>query len=341
MQHGGLKKLSFLSLISNRLIDFMKMAKPTAILSTVLVCASLAIIFIRGKESLGYELRGGDLIAVTGTTEAEVRNILGSDLKGKDGKAIAYNLQSVNPVGSEKPSVNIRTSFGDGDVLREALVKSNQQGIDIGDTQSVGAAVGGESLIKGLWAIGLGMLGIFIYLTLRYEIPFAVGGIVAILHDVIIAAGACALFGKEIGMILIGAFLTIAGYSINDTIVIFDRIRENLRTSTDELPVVVNKSVSETLSRTLITSGSTALAVISMLVFGGQTMADFSFAMLIGMVVGTYSTIFVASPVVVWWAKYRKLNLQKSILDAELLKATIHSGLEREAPEKNSPAPAK
>jgi SecD/SecF fusion protein len=164
--------------------------------------------------------------------------------------------------------------------------------------------------------------------------PFAIGGIVAILHDVIIAVGVCAIAGKEIGLILIGAFLTIAGYSINDTIVIFDRVRDDLRTMKGDLKDVLNHAISATLSRTIITSGVTSLAVLAMWLFGGKSMADFSFAMHIGMLSGVYSTIFIASPVVLWWADRRKLNLRQQILDADALALEALSGLEREAPEK-------
>ena len=160
------------------------------------------------------------------------------------------------------------------------------------------------------------------------------------LHDVIIAIGACAIAGKEVGLILVGAFLTIAGYSVNDTIVIFDRVREELRTQKGSLSEVLNYAISKTLSRTIITSGVTALAVVAMLIFGGKSLADFSFAMLIGMISGTYSTIFIAAPVVLWWAERRQLNLRKQILDADAQRLEALSAIEREVPEKPSKAEA-
>jgi len=144
----------------------------------------------------------------------------------------------------------------------------------------------------------------------------------------------CALCGKEIGLILIGAFLTIAGYSINDTIVIFDRVRENLRTMKGDLKDILNHAISATLSRTIITSGVTALGVIAMYFFGGKALADFSFTMLIGMISGVYSTIFIASPVVLWWAEKRQTDLRKQILDADAQRLEALSGMEREAPPK-------
>jgi SecD/SecF fusion protein len=198
----------------------------------------------------------------------------------------------------------------------------------------MGSSVGDEMLWRSVIAIVAGLVGIFIYLTFRYEMPFAIGGIVAILHDVTVAVGACVIAGKEIGLILIGAFLTIAGYSINDTIVIFDRVRDNLRTMRGDLEEVLNHAISATLSRTLITTLVTGLAVVAMFLFGGKSMADFSFTMLVGMVTGVYSTIFIASPVVLWWAKKRKLNLRQAILDADAARLEALSNLEREAPAK-------
>ena len=254
-------------------------------------------------------------------------------------------MQAVKPVGGEA-YFTIRSAPGTAGALIEKL-KQDLAGGDAeraklfegADIQSMGSAVGGKMLTNSIWALVAGLVGIFIYLTFRFESPFAVGAIFAVLHDVIIAVGACALVGKEVGLILVGAFLTIAGYSINDTIVIFDRVREELRTRKGDLSEVLNYAISATLSRTVITSGVTALAVIAMLLFGGKSLADFSFAMLIGMISGTYSTIFIASPVVLWWAERRQINLRKQILDADARDLEALSGMEREAPEKPSKAP--
>ncbi len=326
---SGLKSLSFASLVKNRYIDFLSKRKIALTFSLVLCLASVAILAIKGKESLGHELRGGDEVTVTGATADKVQQaILG--LKNKDGKDLTLTTQTVTPVGKADPEVKIRGGFETGMLVKEAINKAMPE-VKVGEIQSVGPTVGGQMLTRSLIAIALGLLGIFIYLVLRYETPFAIGGIVAIFHDCLIAAGFCALFGKEIGMVLIGALLTIAGYSINDTIVIFDRIREQLKSSTgDNLQQVMNEAISATLSRTIITSGVTLLVVISMLFFGGATLADFSLAMLLGMVVGTYSTIFIASPIVYWWAQKRGLNLAAHIQEAELAKSSIGSGIEME-----------
>ena len=339
LHKAGLQKLSFMSLIQNRLYDFMGQRKLWLTVSAILCAGCVAVVAIKGKSILGYELQGGDQISlkgIPGVDLAAVEKSLG-DWKF-DGKESSLNIGTVKPLGAEE-YINIRTASGTSASIKAELIKDLGGGdaaktalITNASTETMGSTVGGEMLTRSIWAIVLGMVGIFIYLTFRFEMPFAVGGIVAILHDVIIAVGVCAIAGKEVGLILIGAFLTIAGYSINDTIVIFDRVRENLRTMKGDLKDVLNVAISATLSRTIITSGVTALAVVSMYLFGGKSMADFSFAMIIGMISGTYSTIFIASPVVLWWANRRQINLRQAILDADAQKLEAISGLEREAP---------
>jgi SecD/SecF fusion protein len=342
----GVKKLSFLNLISNRLIDFMGMRKKAFLLSGILILISVSVIAFKGQRVLGYELRGGDsvsLASIPGLTEAQITQSLADfslEVKGQKFDASSFNVQSVKPVGGNE-YFTIRSAPGTADALIAELQKDlagndpeKAKQFEGADKQSMGSSVGDKMLKNSMWAIVMGLIGIFIYLTFRFESAFAIGVIIAVMHDVIIAVGACALVGKEVGLILVGAFLTIAGYSVNDTIVIFDRVREELRTRKGDLSEVLNYAISATLSRTIITSGVTALAVIAMLLFGGKSLADFSFAMLIGMISGTYSTIFIAAPVVLWWSEKRKLNLRKQILDADAQRLEALSGIEREAPEK-------
>ena len=343
----GVEKITFLSLINNkRLFDFMGQRKIWLTVSTVLVLASISIIAIKGKKVLGYELRGGDSVSlpvVPGLTEDQLNQSLADFSHVSEGQtfdARSISIQSRKPLGGEA-FFTIRSGPGTADPILAELRKdisgtdpAKAKQFDGSDVQTMGSSVGGKMLQNSIIAILVGIVGIFIYLTFRFEFAFAVGAIVALTHDVIIAIGACALADKEIGMILVGAFLTIAGYSVNDTIVIFDRVRENLRTQRGDLADILNFAISSTLSRTIITSGVTSLAVIAMYIFGGKPMADFSFAMLIGMVVGTYSTIFVASPVVLWWATKRKLNLRKQIMDDDAQRLEALSSIEREAPAK-------
>jgi SecD/SecF fusion protein len=152
-------------------------------------------------------------------------------------------------------------------------------------------------------ALVIGMVLIFFYVSFRYRLSFAVGAIIALFHDVIISCGLVVLLGNQLSLIHIGAILTIAGYSINDTVIIFDRIRENLRYSSGTLKDIMNEAINATLSRTILTSGATLFAVMSLYVFGGPAMRDFSLMIIVGIIVGTYSSIFVASALVLWWSK--------------------------------------
>jgi SecD/SecF fusion protein len=347
LQGMGLQKLSFLSLIKNRLYDFMGQRKLWLTVSAVICTACIAIVAIKGERSLGYELRGGDQVMlknIAGVTIADVEGALKDwRFETKDGQKFSHDnlsITTVTPIGGEG-YVNIRSTPGTADNIKKTLSEklgagdaARAEAFINASSETMGSSVGSEMLTRSAWALVAGLVAIFIYLTFRFEMPFAIGGIVAILHDVIVAVGVCALAGKEIGLILIGAFLTIAGFSINDTIVIFDRVRENLRTMKGDFKDILNASISATLSRTVITSGVTALGVLAMYFFGGKALADFSFAMLIGMVSGVYSTIFIASPVVLWWANKRKADLRQQILDADALRLEALSGMEREAPAK-------
>ncbi len=185
-------------------------------------------------------------------------------------------------------------------------------------TEVVSALIGTQFLKESLIALGIGLLGIMIYVSIRFEFSFAVGAIAAILHDVIISVGIVVLFGRELSMIHVGAILTIAGYSVNDTIVIFDRIRETLLIRGGEVKDIMNEAINATLSRTIITSTTTIITVMLLSVFGGSTLFDFSIVILVGLFVGTYSSIFVAAPIVLWWSSRKGGSLRRDVLATEI-----------------------
>jgi SecD/SecF fusion protein len=158
-------------------------------------------------------------------------------------------------------------------------------------------------------ALGLGMIGILIYVTFRFEFSFALGAVVALLHDVIVTMGVFSLIGGELTLVMVGAILTIAGYSINDTIVVFDRIREGLKhRERGSIQSLMNTSINETLGRTILTGGTTLLSIGALY---------FSFAILVGILVGTYSSIFIAAPIVLWWSRLRGKSIRREVLEAE------------------------
>ncbi|MCW8893622.1 MAG: protein translocase subunit SecF, partial [Deltaproteobacteria bacterium] len=187
--------------------------------------------------------------------------------------------------------------------IQNALEQSYDKGsVDIRRVEMVGPQVGKDLRGKGLKAIFYAMLGILAYISWRFEFRFAVGAIVALIHDVVITLGIFSLFGKEIDLPIIAAFLAIIGYSLNDTIIVYDRIRENRgKHNKETFPFIVNRSINETLSRTLLTSGTTLLVVLALFILGGGVIHNFAFAMLVGVLIGTYSSIFVASPVLIFW----------------------------------------
>lgn len=214
--------------------------------------------------------------------------------------------------------INYRTKVGGGivgslDVLKNvegvnsAILASMEKNFYAGPfgalgNQSVGAVVGADLRDRAALAVGLSFLGMLVYIGFRFKPIYGVGAIVALFHDILITVGLFALTQKEISLTVIAALLTLTGYSVNDTIVVFDRVRENLRTMRkDPLAKVLNLSINQTLSRTIMTSGMTFLSVLALLVFGGEVLSGFSFALTVGIIIGTYSSIAIASPIVEWW----------------------------------------
>jgi preprotein translocase subunit SecF len=194
--------------------------------------------------------------------------------------------------------------------IQKSLEATYDKGnVDIRRVEMVGPQVGKDLRSKGLKAIFYAMLGLLAYISWRFEFRFAVGAIVALVHDVMITLGVFSLFGKEIDLPIIAAFLAIIGYSLNDTIIVYDRIRENLgKHHKESFPFIVNRSINETLSRTLLTSGTTLLVVLALFILGGGVIHNFAFAMLIGVLVGTYSSIFVASPILIFWQQKKAIK---------------------------------
>jgi len=206
-----------------------------------------------------------------------------------------------------KGYITIRTPLNTSDKVEKQIMQTlPNAGFKVEGSERVGALVGGELAKSSLIALGLGILGILIFVTFRFELAFAVGAIVALLHDVFMTVGVFSLLGRELTLTMIGAVLTIAGYSINDTIVVYDRIREGLasgrRGTIDE---IMNSSINQTLSRTILTSTVTLIPILCLFFFGGAVLRDFSLAIIIGVIVGTYSSIFIASPIVLWWTRAR------------------------------------
>lgn len=321
---GAIKKLSFMNLLPNRTIDFLSKGKLAFLISSVLIIGALLMGGIKQEKSLGIDFLGGSLTRFElGDQEIPVPEVQASIAKIDDLVKAAQVQEEQSASGF---SLVVRTSnksdeSGKTDVTKviEQLRSEFPQLVDIEtSTENVSSSLGGDFLKNSLIALGIGLIGIVLYVTVRFEFSFAIGAFVALAHDVVICLGILMLFGVEFSLIHVGAILTIAGYSINDTIVVFDRIREQLQIRSGDIRDIMNEAINATLSRTILTSVTTFVAVLVLFIFGGAAMRDFALAMMIGVVVGTYSSIFVATPVVAWWAKKRGTNLRAEVIDAQL-----------------------
>ncbi len=318
---GVLKnKLPMLHLISSKSFDFLGKRKIALVVSVLLIGICITALAVRGDKSLGVDFKGGDALTLTyeqTVSEGEIRESL-----AELGQESAVIQKQVDPLdGSE--SILIRSEFDTGLSIFEHLKSSlPEAGFSQDSLERVGPAIGRELATSSLIAIGLGIVAIFIYLALRFEISFAVGALVAVLHDVIACVGILAIIGHEFSLVLVGAVLTVAGYSINDTIIVFDRIREGIRKGGKKpTEAVMNQSINDTLSRTIITSGLTLLSLFSLYFLGGPVLGDFAIAIITGILVGTYSSIFVAAPTVLWWSQMRGTTLRQELRKADEEKA--------------------
>ena len=283
--------------------DFVGKRKLALIVSIALILIGLASLVIKGGPDYGIDFAGGTLVQVKFTQPTDAAAI----------KKAMTGLDVGNPVvqrfGDNQNEFLIRVEQTSSELqglsidIQNTLEKTYSKGnVEIRRVEMVGPQVGKDLRVKGLKAIFYAMIGLLAYISWRFEFRFAVGAIVALVHDVMITLGAFSVFGKEIDLPIIAAFLAIIGYSLNDTIIVYDRIRENLgKHNKESFPYIVNRSINETLSRTLLTSGTTLLVVLALFILGGGVIHNFAFAMLVGVVVGTYSSIFVASPILIFW----------------------------------------
>ena len=286
-------------------INFVGFRRLAFILSGFVIAASIISIVLHGGLNYGIDFAGGTLVQVKfrGPTRVEsIKNQLAP---------IGLDRSLIQRFGEKMENeylIRVERSVSDLGTLsleiEEALQRAyGKDGIEIRRTEMVGAKVGKALRSKGIQAIIYALIGILIYITWRFEsFIFALGAIVALAHYVMITVGAFSIANKEFTLPIVAAILTIIGYSLNDTIVVYDRIRENRRKMRREpFGRVVNSSINETLGRTLLTSLTTLIVVVILFIFGGGVIHDFAFALIVGVLVGTYSSIFVASPIILTW----------------------------------------
>ena len=278
-------------------IKFSNFYKKLNIVSIILIIMSILIILIKGLN-LGVDFKGGTLIEVrTESVSTNIAEIRQSLLKMKLGDVTVKKFGKENDylVKIEITNTNDENFIKS---INDRLTSDLGSVVNFRRVENVGPKVSNELLKAGLLAITLSLAAMLIYIWIRFEWQFSLGAIIALIHDVIITVGIFSFLSYEVNLSIVAAVLTIVGYSMNDTVVIFDRIRENLKKySKISISDISNISTNETLSRTLITSVTTLLALFSIYIFGGAILKGFSFAMIIGVIVGTYSSIFVATPI--------------------------------------------
>ena len=258
---------------------------------------------------LGVDFRGGTEVQVQFSQTPDVARIRQATVEAgiKDATVVVYDVPSSNEVLISLPEQNNESALDSGrQQIVDALQSHYGVQFNVRNVQVVGPTVGKQLEKQAGLATLYSMLGMLVYLWFRFQLIYGIAAVVACFHDTLITVGAFALTGQEISLTVIAAILTLVGYSMNDTIVVFDRIRENLRMSRREpLADVVNRSINQTLSRTVLTSGLTFLTVLSLYIFGGPVLKGFSFALVVGILIGTYSSIAVAAPMLVAWQEWR------------------------------------
>jgi preprotein translocase SecF subunit len=288
--------MNFRSFLSNTKIDFMKPHKVAVIMSIFFMLVSLVLVFTRGLN-FGIDFAGGILIEARINDSYEigqVREILSGVVK---------EVQIQN-VGDDDLLIRVSKSAENQQIIikniQEVLAK-NFSNIEYRKIDYVGPQIGSELILKGLMALGLSFFFIMLYIWIRFDWQFGLGGIFALLHDAILTLGFFSITNLEFNLTSIAALLTIVGYSINDSVVIFDRVRENLRRYKKmDLAALINSSLNSTLSRTILTAGVTLVSILALIFFGGEVLFSFSCAVFFGIAIGTYSSVYIAAPILIY-----------------------------------------
>ena len=329
---GLLKNLSLLNIFGKSKFDFLSKRRSALVISSILFVAAISGFVIKGEKGLGVDFTGGTLLKFQFEGDQIVS---AADAKEalKDANTKANPVVQEETVPGTGELLTIRCDRDDALLIEQTLrdkisimgertpvstTSGETQYVIQATTESVSPTAGKAFLVNACVAIGMGLVAMLIYISIRFEFSFALGAFAALVHDIVLATGLVVLMGGELSLIHVGAILTIAGYSINDTIIVFDRIRESLLTSRGTVKELMNEAINATLSRTLLTSVTTIATVAILAFFGGSALAAFSKMILVGLIIGTYSSIFVAAPVVLWWSRGKGRNLRKEVLDASL-----------------------
>jgi preprotein translocase subunit SecF len=292
-------------LIKNVNIDFLGKRKLAGMISGAIILAGLVSIVLHGGPLYSIDFEGGTEIQVLFTESTSVESVRGALTE------IGYGDAMIRGFGNDDEFlIHVKTATQSEEqvnTIREALASIHGGSYEVRRLETVGPKIGKELRGDMISAVLIAMAGIVIYISIRFQFMYAIGALVALTHDILITLGLFSLLNMEISLSVLAAFLFIVGYSLNDTIVVFDRVRENAKEKRhDTFMSVINLSLNQTLNRTVITSLTTLTVVLILLFFGGEVIKPFAFALTIGLVVGTYSSIFVASPVVLAWDENQK-----------------------------------
>jgi SecD/SecF fusion protein len=305
VSQSWIKEFTMLHLLHDTKINFMGGAKVAFIGTWSFILLSAGYGFLaRGEKALGIDFKGGDNVTLRfeQSQRMDVEKVRAAlKQNGMFDPQIQYQKEMTSPT----ETLRVTTKTGQGEMAAAALQKAFPQArLTLASLDKVGPAIGGEIQKAAVLASLLSLFGILLYVAFRYEFAFAVGAVLAIFHDVFLTIGAYYISGREFNTTTMAAILTLMGFSTNDTIVIFDRIREDLKLGVrGTFKEVINQAINQTLSRTIITSGTVLLATLALFIFGGGAINDFAFTFLVGIITGTYSSIYIASALVLWWHK--------------------------------------
>ncbi|NLI28622.1 MAG: protein translocase subunit SecF [Nitrospiraceae bacterium] len=295
-----------MELIKNPNIDFMGKRMYAFIISGVIVLVGFFALFqiANGRANLGVDFAGGTAVQIKFTQSVQLHDVRVALEQGGLKDFDLQDLPSENKVLIRVKKQEENLGGFTESIIRTLMQKFGDKKPVVDSTTEIGPKVGSRLKQDALWAILYAIIGILAYIAFRFKFRFGIGATIATFHDVLAVLAIFFIMGKEINLILLSALLTIAGYSLTDTVVIYDRVRENLKKYLrDPVDVVINRSINEVLSRTIVVSLTVFLSALALFLFGGEVLHDFSFAMLIGVVIGTYSSIFVASPIVILLGK--------------------------------------
>ncbi|SDS50865.1 protein translocase subunit SecD [Opitutus sp. GAS368] len=301
-ESGWLKKMTMRRMLGDLNVDFVKLGKPCAYASVALVIISFGYVLFQGDKIYGIDFAGGDQVTATFTTKidsAKIREIAQSSGAGE------VNPTYVSDLGSGKEQLKLETAYGKSGTLFTALQQAYPgAGLVKVGTSQIGATIGKEIKWNAVLAVGLSMLAILVYIAFRFEFGFGVGAMAATLHDILMNIGIFVMFGHQFSAPMVAAILCVAGYSINETVVVFDRIREELKLDpAGKLRDVINNAIRKVFARTIMTATTTFLAALALFIFGGGQLHDIAFTFLVGIVTSTFSAIFIAAQIFYLWHK--------------------------------------